>query len=156
MKKLLLQHITRQDRVHERRLRKLANHLLHGQLGHEKFDLRFFNLGAVAPNTCGTTGCAIGECPIAFPRDWEFDVNRSPVLKGKPGLTKGSGLEFFGLTNGEFNYMFIPCGLIPDFHGATRNGVYVTIGKSLPGRSSKNTVAKRIIKFCDDKYGKRA
>jgi hypothetical protein len=31
--------------------------------------------------SCGTRGCAVGECPILWPSDWEFSFkSRQPVV----------------------------------------------------------------------------
>jgi hypothetical protein len=58
-------------------LRQLAEHLLHGKLGHEKFDFSRFN---DAENTCGTNGCAAGELPILWPDQWGFGPNNNIIL----------------------------------------------------------------------------
>lgn len=54
----------------KKRLRKLADHLMHGKLGHKRFDFNEYNLPSEGfdEKGCGTAGCAIGECPIVFPR----------------------------------------------------------------------------------------
>ena len=60
------------------RLEKLANHLLHGKLGHETFDFSKYNNGSFGKYAeerlkyCGTAGCAIGECPFVF-EEWLFN-----------------------------------------------------------------------------------
>ncbi len=64
------------------RLLKLAAHLQEGKLGHDKFDFSEFNGGDFKPNGCGTVGCAIGECPIVFPRIWEFRQLKSSGSAG--------------------------------------------------------------------------
>lgn len=66
--------------IYKERLTKIANHLLHGELGHKIFDFRYFNIpeGDVFPenpNTCLHSGDVIGEFPIIFPEDWYWNNN---------------------------------------------------------------------------------
>lgn len=163
MKTKQLQHITHRDRLYEARLRRLANHLLLGRLGHEYFDFNYYNSGG-KPYKCGTAGCAIGECPIAFPRDWRFDKDGSPTLKRKPGSDtfmflpeQYAGKHFFGIDSHEYYYLFTPRSSFETspVHRTRRNDECVRLGKSLGPNASKDTVAKRIVKFCDQKYGKQ-
>lgn len=60
--------------MNKERLLKLANHLEFGVLGHISFNFSRLNEGSIIneKTLCKTNGCAIGECPIAFPEDWEF------------------------------------------------------------------------------------
>ena len=66
------------------KLTTLANHLLHGKLGHEKFDFSNFNFTPhkmLISNECGTLGCALGECPIIWPDEWTFDGKHIVLMK---------------------------------------------------------------------------
>ncbi len=72
--------------MHRERLLKLAEHLEHGELGHDYFDIQSFNEGSSAKKPCGSAGCAIGECPIVFPHDWVF---RLSVWTYQPRLVDG-------------------------------------------------------------------
>jgi hypothetical protein len=107
--------------MNKERLLKLADHLEFGVLGHSIFDFSYLNLGKVNPkNLCATNGCAIGECPIAFPEDWEFrqiwqGTEPLPILKGikldidsNASLAFKSAQEFFDLTIGESDILFLP------------------------------------------------
>ena len=98
------------------RLKKLANHLIKGKLDHEKFDFYIYNNShnnKYKRNGCGTVGCAIGECPIVFPKYWCFSRNmKNPKLKtlGYYGysVSQSSGLEFFNLVIDEYSHLFMP------------------------------------------------
>ncbi len=103
--------------IHIDRLLKLADHLEHGQLGHKKFNFGVFNASVNGDHSvkskCGYMGCAIGECPIAFPEDWAFDERGHPCLLENFGLFRFdeecvSGCEFFGVNNDEFDHLFVP------------------------------------------------
>lgn len=145
-------------------LRKLADHLINGQLGHEKFDFGKYNdidltiletreMSEVYEsnenflkerNYCGTNGCAIGECPIVFPDEWCFTdgldfyspILRSQYEKGKCD-EKSSAIIFFNISSFEFSHLFFPDDQLTDW------------GNRLNVRSSKEEVAKNIIQFCD-------
>ncbi len=87
------------------RLLKLATHLESGKLGHEVFDFSEYN-NTQKPE-CGTSGCALGECPIAFPDDWEFDSCGIPVTPESQG-PMSSSMDFFNLTKEQHEHLFIP------------------------------------------------
>jgi hypothetical protein len=87
-----------------RRLLKLAKHLESGKLGHEIFDFTQYNSSNSLE--CGTRGCAIGECPIVFPREWYFARNGCPTLR-ETNVTC-DGKTFFAITVYEYSCLFIP------------------------------------------------
>jgi hypothetical protein len=91
--------------IHKKRLLQLAEHLETGQLGHKDFTMRDWNNGPYDEKGCGTAGCAIGECPIVFPKEWEFASQYGgyfPLLRGQPSgsLVMESVVKFFGNTTG--------------------------------------------------------
>lgn len=89
-------------------LLRLADHLEHGKLGHKVFDFSMFNSAEHGKhNTCGTAGCAIGECPILFPDSWEF-VLYTPQLRHKHSHVYAfeAAEIFFGLTSDESSELF--------------------------------------------------
>lgn len=89
------------------RLLLLAEHLEKGKLGHAQFNFGIFN-DSHAP-TCGTAGCAIGECPILFPKDWNWGKRGEPLLiDGRRYDASEDGERFFGLDEREFDHLFIP------------------------------------------------
>lgn len=113
------------------RLLKLATHLREGNLGHKKFDFSTFNdIGEneskFAKNGCGTLGCAIGECPIVFPKLWHFRARvgssgsiRQPRLKADHSndetffpSAKDAGV-FFGLDYDSTKGLFFPSNYRP-------------------------------------------
>jgi hypothetical protein len=116
------------------RLQKLAEHLLHGTLGHERFDFGIYN-DAKAP-ICGTAGCAIGECPIIFPQYWEFDWWGDPVITGN-ATPWDSGEFFFDITEAEFTHLFIADGQDTAKYG----------GNVLSDTATRYEVANNILEF---------
>ncbi len=91
--------------MNKERLLKLADHLEHGKLGHKVFDFGVINEfrekevvkgGGFTGSACRTVGCALGECPIVWPDEWEFNgpfVN----LKGSDACSFQSARLFFEL-----------------------------------------------------------
>jgi len=125
-------------------LRKLANHLLNGKLGHEKFDFNYYNIGKKngvvdsPENRCGTNGCAIGECPVIWPKKWTWNDFSDPCVRGIPSTTD-SIETFFCLTYHQQQHLFIPNNQSPDIYG----------GLHLDGDATKEQVANNIIQFCE-------
>lgn len=74
-----------------------------------KWDFGDINTGGQANGwSCGSAGCAMGEFPLIWPREWEFTAC-SVFLKNKNGCGAfGDAAEFFGLTHGEANHLFDP------------------------------------------------
>ncbi|MES2212604.1 MAG: hypothetical protein V4490_05645 [Pseudomonadota bacterium] len=117
------------------RLRKLADHLLHGKLGHEKFDFSQYN--NTEENICGAAGCAIGECPIAFPDDWEFGSDGEPELMAGEE-TELSGKIYFNLDRSQYRHLFLPEDQDTEEFG----------GEWLSDSATKEQVAHNILEFC--------
>ena len=59
--------------MNKERLLKIADHLEKGELA-QTFDFSSISFGINEDNTCGTHGCALGEFPIIFPEDWEYEL----------------------------------------------------------------------------------
>lgn len=143
-----------------KRLIKLATHLEKGKLGHKKFDFTTYNSGEIYDKEnkgCGTSGCAIGECPIVFPNEWSFNkrFGFNPVLNGtriKGGFagdyqkqgSSDSGMKFFGLSYEEYKLLFIPVFTVNDRDLVNINGTKLN---QLLDISRRKTVAKQIRKF---------
>ena len=139
------------------KLIQLAEHLLNGKLGHEKFNFDTFNsfdcgkrpedkdIGT--ENVCGTSGCAIGECPVLWPIEWKFSkvgvsLFGTPVA-GRPVLidcekyeegTMDSACTFFDIDYKVYDYLFLP-------KAPGRPN-------SLKSNATKEEVAGRIIDWC--------
>ena len=128
------------------RLRKLAYHLLNGKLGHEVFDFATFNEGSKGSNTCGTAGCAIGECPVIWPEEWHFeDEGYYPILKSRTEVWPShSAQEFFSISDEECDYLFFPEEQFRLFD----NYPYVGLLDELPFSATKQEVAENILFFC--------
>lgn len=128
--------------LYKNRLKKLADHLLSGKLGHKKFDFSSWNrtedYDGGEPYKCGYAGCAIGECPIVFKRDWEFGPKGNPSLKGMRNLYAAKAGEFyFGIDGFAFNHLFVPNLQRPDRYG----------GRRLGDKAKAPSVAKNILTF---------
>ena len=111
------------------RLKKLANHLLNKELGHDEFDFGVFSKGHVFNEDCGTRGCAVGECPIIWPKQWKFDENNElPKLRTlEDPCPIDHAAEWFDLTLKEARRLFSP----------TPNG--------LRSKATKDEVAEEIL-----------
>lgn len=89
------------------RLEALAEHVTGPNRGHKKFDFSQYN--SVSKPQCGTAGCALGEAPVLWPDDWEFDAGGSPRLKEKPrGEIISCAMRWFGLTHQQASHLFLP------------------------------------------------
>lgn len=119
---------------HIERLHKLADHLLHGKLGHAEFDFSRYNDSGIA--RCGTAGCAIGECPIVWPDHWRFNNEGFPVLGSNTSIEL-SGKLFFEIGTGEYEHLFTPMNQMPGRYGGT----------DLFDTASKEQVANNILEF---------
>lgn len=153
--------------MNKERLLKLANHLLHGKLGHKNFDFRHYNIGHSEESLCGTNGCGIGECPVIFD-EWEFRPLYNsvyPLLKDRKGIesTHLCSMKFFDLTDKETEILFIPAmdsekGSEFRYDGGDElseeeviEEVFIIIGDQvlhgLPYSATKEQVANQIIEF---------
>lgn len=95
-------------KIHKKRLLKLAQHLERGKLGHDKFDFNVFH-----KVNCKTAGCAVGECPILWPRVFRFGTQlrngiANVYLKRELTANEDAAALFFGLTGEESSHLFIP------------------------------------------------
>jgi hypothetical protein len=133
------------------RLLKLAKHLASGKLGHKLFDFGQYNDGDWS---CGSAGCAIGECPIAFPDDWEFREWGVVALNGAPldlveDTSFYSAKKFFGLTDSQAQHLFVPT--VPwemiDDKPRLRQNVKKFGGKVLFEEATRKEVAANIRAF---------
>lgn len=110
-----------------KRLEELAVHLEEGVLGHEVFDFGTLNN---ANNRCGTAGCAIGECPILWPKYWEFSDKSTVKLIGRLGnsdsISSDSSMEWFDIDTDEENHLFYPNWQHPRKYGGKYLTTYAT------------------------------
>jgi hypothetical protein len=118
------------------RLLRLAAHLEGGQLGHATFDFNNWHIGG-SLGTCGTSGCAIGECPFVWPNDWCFE-NEFPKLQNQPEHGAMTSAEtWFSLSYDEARHLFIPGRQDPEQFG----------GEHLEETATKEQVASNIREF---------
>lgn len=122
--------------MNKERLLKLATHLEMGKLGHERFD--FAQLNNSDGPTCGTLGCAIGECPIAFPESWYFDRYGEPLLIDQTADDAFcDASDFFDIDSRARDHLFSPCDQYTKVYG----------GIDLDGSATKEQVAANIRAF---------
>jgi len=127
--------------VFRKRLEKLALHLEKGKLGHERFDFNTVHKNhSHKKGFCGTAGCAMGECPVVFPRHWEF-LEYDVAIKGQPHSGFYSGAKFFGLSAEEHNHLFMPGYQNVESYG----------GRYLGVRAKRESVASNIRAFLKKK-----
>ena len=134
------------NKIQANRLRKLADHLMYGQLGHKVFDFSKINWISSGQEFdkkgCGTNGCAIGEMPIVFPRIFMFGItnNRSKFVDRikESGRRRAADIEgFFGLNWVERYHLFHPNSQNPK----------ICRGKKLGLRARKESVANNMYEF---------
>lgn len=120
------------------RLLKLATHLETGKLGHKVFDFGQYN-DSILPQ-CGTAGCALGECPIVFPDEWEFGDFGTLILRPFQYGGRSGAVCFFELNQAEVERLFFPKTISCSGHSvlpvdATREQVAAGIRAFVEGRS---------------------
>ena len=111
------------NRIQERRLRKLAEHLNGDNLFQTKWD--FSKLHEIIDeddedysterqnNPCGTVGCAIGEVPFLFNKEERISFNSIGEIVFNDyeySDIVSFAIEFFGLTNLTASILFLPLG----------------------------------------------
>lgn len=132
------------------KLKILAEHLLHGKLGHKVFDFSQTNcnvinnhIETIITNICDTKGCAMGELPIVFPDEWEFssyDGKPKPLMGNSGNPLKIDVKGYFNLNLDNIIYLFYPTQIF-DIGG--RNKFL------LPTDATKKDVANRILDFIE-------
>jgi hypothetical protein len=161
--------------MNKERLLKLADHLEFGKLGHEKFNFKNITTVQEIGNFCNTVACGIGECPIAFPDEWEFKQLKTNfaemVTVGIKKITDithdtpfHSARLFFDMSEDEVNILFIPISDLDeseetiinyeaDDGGAIQIEAYIIINNekfyALNWLATKEDLAKNIRKFVE-------
>lgn len=145
--------------IYDERLLHLAEHLEKGKLLHDEFYFLVYSISSdTAPrslyrpkdrNVCQTAGCAMGECPAAFPGVWKLrDVEdgsggKTPVLVDPPVDLAVPDAPcccanwFFRLKPGEYDHLFVP------------NMQQEHLGPKLNNRATKEQVAANIRRFVE-------
>ena len=110
------------------RLRVLADHLIAGNLFHDRFDIQTWH----RVDTCGTAGCAIGEAVFLFPELLMFG-HGAPIVKGAPAHVS----SVFGLDLAEFWHLFL-CNRnkcqVPETYGSrvlTENATHQDVASNI-------------------------
>jgi hypothetical protein len=118
--------------LHRKRLEKLATHLEKGKLGHDKFDFSRYT----AEGDCGTSGCALGECPTLFRKHWRFYHIGDPIVADNDFPIE-SAQSFFGLDHGQAKHLFYPLCQNTRIYG----------GRMLGNKATRRQVASNIRAF---------
>jgi len=132
--------------MNKERLLQLAAHLEVGLLGHAVFNFSVYNGNGNSPllgladerlKSCGTNGCAIGECPIIWPEAWHFGVRGVTLALESDKDTEEGGCHWFGLSINQYEHLFAPYSQEPFTYG----------GEFLDGNATKEEVASNIRSF---------
>jgi len=107
------------------RLLQLADHLDHGQLGHEVFD--FSEVNTIEAPKCGTAGCGMGELPILHPSDWTWSDMGNPLLiDSANGNMEEDVMYWFEIEMTHMDHLFFPNLQNPDEFGGSVLGCKAT------------------------------
>jgi len=97
------------------RLRRLAKHLRGTHRAHKKFSFSILSKGKWKKGKfCGSAGCAIGELPALWPKEWTWELYGpySNAVVHKSQLTYGTeyGIiaRFFSITVIQVEHLFVP------------------------------------------------
>jgi len=129
------------------RLRKLAKHLRGTHRVHEDFCFDTLAEGEfIDGNYCGSAGCAMGEFPAVWPKEWRWEIFSSAISEFEV-IHKSQGdheetnyrvmADFFSITEEQVRHLFIPYG---------QNREYFS-GKSLCDDATRFEVADNIDAF---------
>ena len=139
-------------RIRFDRLQELADHLLHGELIHEKFDFETYNSSDTYDEegnqvfnhhptikNCGSAGCALGELPRLNP-DWYFAKNGvlMYIADGVEYFDAEGAVVYFGITEEQEQHLFWPNMQVPEFG--------YNVGR-LDSFATKEEVAHNILDF---------
>jgi len=102
------------------RLRKLAKHLRGTHHAHKKFNIRKLANGEFAHGEyCGFSGCAIGEFPVLWPKEWSWKPDSEPFWYNMAIIHKSQKrcstnynviAEFFSITREQVVHLFDSTG----------------------------------------------
>ena len=127
--------------IYKNRLLKLAKWLMN----FKPTEKRAWDFSTVVQFNCKTTACALGWCPVVFPKDFEYTPCRDRVtLIGKRMRSFVAAQKFFDINQDESRHLFMP------FCQNTK------IGVKLGTDAKPKQVAKNIIKFVKHKEKARA
>jgi len=101
------------------RLRRLAKHLRSEHRVHKEFSFSSLAIGEIKKgNYCGSSGCAVGELPAVWPKEWSWKQNNcyrddmfGVVHKSQNEIedTDSSVIaDFFSITIRQVQHLFYP------------------------------------------------
>lgn len=107
------QKLTKEDKIGLARLEQLVKHLEAGCTGgHKEFDFSLINEWAdfEPVNTCGTSGCAMGEFPIVWPDEFRFNEDGIRLIDDPLDDDEwGQVSRWLNLNDMETVHLFLPC-----------------------------------------------
>jgi len=121
------------------RLRKLAKHLRGNHLAHRIFYFDRLADGKLDKdgNYCGSVGCAIGELPAVWPKEWNWEptIHNNDMFSiihnthGGFGIAQlwGAVSEFFSITESQAHHLFNPRKQMPQLYGGNKLDEYATV-----------------------------
>lgn len=112
--------MTKMKHFHKKRLLKLAAFL--DKLPRKKFNFASWVSGVSPEHPCGTAACAVGYCPVVFPKDWKYTklkidlvtfdgkelYTSKPALKGRSNdYPEYLAAKYFGISNEDAYGLFV-------------------------------------------------
>jgi hypothetical protein len=117
---------TQQRNIRIDRLKKLADHLEKGKLGHSRFEFGTESEGKRKKNGCGKVGNHAGELAVVWPDDWAMDSFGCTIFGDEfyPYLKNGHCtdddiMSWFGLDKTMLHHLFYLGFQIPGYYGGT-------------------------------------
>jgi len=89
------------------RLRKLSKHLRGANRAHDRFVMGTYAQGRfIEGNYCGSAGCAIGELPELWPKDWKWTGTCVVFGNQKDSAIVADVANFFSITTVQAQHLF--------------------------------------------------
>jgi hypothetical protein len=132
------------SQIYLERLETLAFTLMYNSLHHKRFDISMYSNHA--PDHCDSRGCALGECPSLFPKDWEW----SDYYDGDKKLPSFPTLkEYHNLRAWECAKIYFGISLIEAYHLFRSDSQYPNVfgGKHISFDATRDDVANNIRDF---------
>lgn len=127
------------DKIHAQRLTRLADALEQDKHGHTEWD---YSEVISRHQTCGTVGCAWGAFPYVFPKDYSITwVKDAGCSKPQPDIDGPDSASFLGISEREWDHIFMPRGQNPAEYGGENLSVFAT-----PQQVASNIRAFLVIK----------
>ena len=134
--------------MNKQRLRKLAEGIIdpNNYKDGYKFDFQWYIRYPTRKHPCGTSACAIGMCPIIFPKLWRYkSFAANTIVHIKDHKTTGSSImSFFDIEYDTSYFLFTPDVSYQNELITVREGQeYEFLGED----ATSQQVSDRILKF---------